>query len=121
MRASSSSIDGSSLTSATSSATFGPKRESSSGERHARLRGSVLEAFTPRAVNRLRPVMRETVSDLLDEWAHIAHELQALNVQLQYQTETGAAQRLLYEFLSPELKKLPKRHDKFRAKQRIGV
>jgi hypothetical protein len=34
---------------------------------------------------------------------------------LQYQLETGAAQRLLYEFLNPELKKLPARHLKFRA------
>ena len=42
---------------------------SSSGERHARLRGSVANAFTPRAVNALRPVMRAVVSDLLDEWA----------------------------------------------------
>ena len=35
--------------------------------------------------------------------------------QLQYQSESGAAQRLLYEFLNPELKKLPQRHRKFRA------
>jgi hypothetical protein len=34
---------------------------------------------------------------------------------LQYQQESGAAQRLLYEFLNPELKKLPPRHQKFRA------
>jgi cytochrome P450 len=39
------------------------------GEVHDRLRGSVAEAFTPRAVNRLRPLMRKVVSDLLDEWA----------------------------------------------------
>lgn len=42
---------------------------SRSGEAHTRLRGSVAEAFTPRAVNRLRPLMRKVVSDLLDEWA----------------------------------------------------
>jgi cytochrome P450 len=40
-----------------------------SGAEHARLRGSVAEAFTPRAVGRLRPLMRRVVSDLLDEWA----------------------------------------------------
>jgi cytochrome P450 len=40
-----------------------------SGEPHARLRGAVAEAFTPRAVNRLRPLIRETVADVLDEWA----------------------------------------------------
>jgi cytochrome P450 len=41
----------------------------SSGERHARLRGSVAEAFTPRAVNRSRALMREVVADLLEAWA----------------------------------------------------
>jgi cytochrome P450 len=41
---------------------------SKSGAEHARLRGSVAEAFTPRAVNRLRGLMRGVVSDLLDEW-----------------------------------------------------
>ena len=40
-----------------------------SGPDHQRLRGSVEEAFTPRAVNRLRPVMRSVVAELLDEWA----------------------------------------------------
>ena len=29
--------------------------------------------------------------------------------------EVGAAQRLLYEFLNPDLKRLPPRHRKFRA------
>jgi cytochrome P450 len=42
---------------------------SSSGERHARLRGSIAEAFTPRAVNRMRPLMQQVVAELLDEWA----------------------------------------------------
>jgi cytochrome P450 len=41
----------------------------SSGERHARLRGSIAAAFGPGNVKRMRPVMRETVSALLDEWA----------------------------------------------------
>jgi cytochrome P450 len=42
---------------------------SRSGAVHARLRASVAEAFTPRAVNRLRGLMREVVGKLLDEWA----------------------------------------------------
>src|SRR6516165_1913902 len=41
----------------------------SSGERHARLRGSISPAFGPGNVKRMRPVMRETMSALLDEWA----------------------------------------------------
>jgi cytochrome P450 len=39
------------------------------GEEHARLRRSVQSAFTPVASNRHRPLMRATVSRLLDEWA----------------------------------------------------
>jgi cytochrome P450 len=42
---------------------------SRTGADHARLRASVAEAFTPRAIERLRPLMRQTVSALLDEWA----------------------------------------------------
>ncbi len=41
----------------------------SAGERHARLRSSVSSALSPRGVARLRPLMRETVSALLDDWA----------------------------------------------------
>jgi hypothetical protein len=52
---------------------------------------------------------------LLDEWEKIAKELNDLGAELQYQIESGAAQRLLYEFLNPELKKLPQRHCLFRA------
>jgi cytochrome P450 len=40
-----------------------------SGPTHARLRGSVAEAFTPRNVNRYRALMRQVISDLLDDWA----------------------------------------------------
>jgi hypothetical protein len=72
-------------------------------------------AETPEEAEALRQRVRGRCVDLLDEWSHIAHDLQGQGVQLQYQIETGAAQRLLYEFLSPELKKLPQRHRKFRA------
>ena len=63
----------------------------------------------------LRQRVRERSLDLFDEWSKIAMELQRNGVDLQYQTEAGAAQRLLYEFLNPELKRLPPRHKKFRA------
>jgi hypothetical protein len=72
-------------------------------------------AETPQEAQALRQRVRERAVDLLDEWSHIAHDLQNQGVPLQYQVETGAAQRLLYEFLNPELKKLPMRHRKFRA------
>jgi hypothetical protein len=72
-------------------------------------------AETPQEAQALRQRVRERAVDLLDEWSHIAHDFQNQGVQLQYQKEAGAAQRLLYEFLSPELKNLPLRHRKFRA------
>jgi len=39
------------------------------GEKHRRLRVSVQSAFSPKNINRYRGLMREVVSDLLDEWA----------------------------------------------------
>ena len=63
----------------------------------------------------LRKRVRERCKDLLDEWSTIAKELHDAGGALQYQTEAGSAQRLLYEFLNPELKNLPPRHKKFRA------
>jgi cytochrome P450 len=39
------------------------------GSEHHRLRGAVAAAFTPRHANRMRPVMRKTISRLLAEWA----------------------------------------------------
>ncbi len=42
---------------------------SQSGPGHARLRASVAAAFTPRHANQMRPLMRQVISDLLDEWA----------------------------------------------------
>ncbi len=40
-----------------------------SGEDHTRLRSSVAAAFSPPSVKSMRPVMRATVSSLLDDWA----------------------------------------------------
>jgi cytochrome P450 len=40
-----------------------------SGEKHKRLRNSVVAAFTPRRANQVRPLMRKVISELLDEWA----------------------------------------------------
>src|SRR5271165_235313 len=39
------------------------------GPEHARIRSSVAASFTPKNINRYRPLMRERVSQLLDEWA----------------------------------------------------
>lgn len=65
--------------------------------------------------NQLRLKVQDRCKDLLDVWSTIAKELDDTSGSLQYQTEVGGAQRLLYEFLSPELKTLPPKHRKFRA------
>jgi cytochrome P450 len=39
------------------------------GAEHARIRGSVAAAFTPRHANQMRPVMRKVIEELLEQWA----------------------------------------------------
>lgn len=85
----------------------------------------VIETLVERAVShsdlppdeteRLRQRVRDRALDLLDEWTRIAMELNQVGGRLQYQKEVGSAQRLIYEFLNPDLKQLPARHKKFRA------
>jgi hypothetical protein len=70
---------------------------------------------TPAEASDIRDRVLFRSRHLLDEWEKIAKELHDVGAELQYQIETGAARRLLYEFLNPELKKLPGRHRKFRA------
>ncbi|HUY32603.1 MAG TPA: DISARM system helicase DrmA [Pirellulales bacterium] len=69
----------------------------------------------PAEAEQLGQRVRERALDLLDEWSKLAKELADVGGSLQYQRETGAARRLLHEFLDPELKQLPPRHKKFRA------
>ncbi len=68
---------------------------------------------------RVKTLVRDRSKDLLDEWCRIAKELRDTGGTLQYQTEVGSARRLLYEFLSPELKALPPRYKKFRANRSL--
>jgi hypothetical protein len=63
--------------------------------------------------------VQDRCKDLLDAWSTIAKELHDAGGALQYQTEVGSAQRLLYEFLNPELKNLPARNKKFRANRSL--
>jgi hypothetical protein len=55
--------------------------------------------------------------DLLDDWSKLAQTFSQTGTALQYQQEEGGAQRLLYEFLNPDLKNVPPQHVKmkFRA------
>ena len=69
----------------------------------------------PADAAKLRQTVQQRALDLLDEWSKYAKELSDAGVALQYQLEAGAARRLLFEFLNPELKLLPPRHRKFRA------
>jgi hypothetical protein len=69
----------------------------------------------------LKQRTRDRARDLLDDWSRVAHELSQIGVGLQYQVEVGAAPRLLYDFLSPELKNLPPHNPKmkFRANRSL--
>ena len=66
---------------------------------------------------KVRNRVRDRANDLLDEWSKLAADLRQTGTALQYQREEGAGQRLLYEFLNPELKNLPVQNPKmkFRA------
>jgi hypothetical protein len=60
------------------------------------------------------------VGDLLDAWSDIALDLQKTGTRLQYQVERpGQGQRLLYEFLNPEVKPKSLRVKKFRANRSL--
>ena len=91
---------------------------------------ATLDRFAIRFANRARnhdPNLSATVAQeyfdkvlhrcgrLLDDWRNIADEFQQTNTKLQYQQEVGAAQRLLYEYLHPDLPNLPAVRRKFRA------
>lgn len=69
----------------------------------------------PPAAQQLFDAVLHRCSRLLDDWRNIADEFQTKNIKLQYQQEVGAAQRLLYEYLHPELPSLPPIRQKFRA------
>ncbi len=92
----------------------------------------VVQALTERAyghsdlplaeAERLRQRVRERAIDLLEVWARVAQEYQAVGTGLQYNpAETGAAKQLLYDFLSPEVRNLPPEHPrmKFRANRSL--
>jgi hypothetical protein len=91
---------------------------------------AMLEQFAIRFANRARnhdPNLNATAAQqlfdkvlhrcgrLLDDWRNIANQFQQTNTKLQYQVEAGAAQRLLYEYLHPDLQNLPAVRRKFRA------
>jgi hypothetical protein len=87
----------------------------------------VAEAISERAANHdkelskdeaetLRLHLRAAVTDLLDDWEHLATEKQG---KLQYQKEVGDAPPLLYDPLDPELLKQNLRAKKFKAQRSL--
>lgn len=72
-------------------------------------------SMTATAAQQLFDKVLQRAGRLLDDWRNIADEFQTTNTQLQYQQEVGAAQRLLYEYLHPDLQNLPPVRRKFRA------
>lgn len=82
-------------------------------------RAKASKRMTPEEGENLRQEVRLRAINLLEEWSKIAMDLSKNGVPFQYQTEVGAAKRLLYEFLNPELKSLPAIHKKFRANRSL--
>lgn len=79
-----------------------------------RARNHDLNLSNPDA-QRLRDHVLQRCRNLLDDWHTIADGFRQTNTRLQYQQEAGAAQRLLYEPLHPDLNTLPPVRRKFRA------
>jgi hypothetical protein len=76
----------------------------------------------PAEAERLRQRVRERAIDLLEVWARVAQDYQAVGTGLQYNpAEAGAAKQLLYDFLSPEVRNLPADNPrmKFRANRSL--
>jgi hypothetical protein len=69
----------------------------------------------PEEAEKLHGKVLARCNALLDDWLNIAKDFKSKNTALQYQKEEGAAQRLLYEPLSPELKDIGKVRRQFRA------
>ena len=65
----------------------------------------------------LREQVRALVKDLLDVWFRIAKDNQDEGIALQYNSREsgGNVTALLHDFLSQELKRLPKAYERFRA------
>lgn len=78
-------------------------------------RAANYKEMSPEDAESLRQQVRDRTLGLLDSWKGIADKYHNQGVELQYQREIGGAQRLLYEFLHPDLKQLPSPHEKFRA------
>jgi hypothetical protein len=72
-------------------------------------------SFDGESADQLATRVGDRTKDLLDEWVGIALDYRDSGVHLQYQQEEGAARRLLYEFLHPELRTLTRQPWKFRA------
>ena len=64
--------------------------------------------------DQLRQRVLKRVVDLLDSWVNIANEMGG---ELQYQSEVGRLQRLLYDPLDPALARRPKEAAKFKAQR----
>jgi hypothetical protein len=75
----------------------------------------------PAEAGQVARAVRGRSMELLDEWSKLAQEFSQTGTGFQYQQEAGGAQRLLYEFLHPELRNLPVRHAKmkFRANRSL--
>ncbi len=67
----------------------------------------------------LRTKLKARVKDLLDSWERIAARKHAIGAGLQYASEVGRAQPLLYQPLDPELRKQAPPAEKFKAQRSL--
>jgi len=73
-------------------------------------------ALTPEEESRLDTNVRQRAKDLLDAWARVAHTKQSAGARLNYQPHEGAdGPSLLHTPLDPELERLTKDEQKFKA------
>jgi hypothetical protein len=71
---------------------------------------------TPTQAAEIQTLVLATCQSLLDDWGAVAAQFQTTNTRLQYQKwEANGPQRLLYDFLDPELPQLHDSRRRFRA------
>jgi hypothetical protein len=71
--------------------------------------------LAPAEQEALRQTVRKEVSELLDDWAKVAHDKGQVGASLQYAREASEGEPLLHTPEDPELKKLPPLQRRFTA------
>ena len=78
-------------------------------------RAEAHSALSASEANALRQKLNQRVADLLDAWAHVAHDHKQVGSTLQYQQHEATGPFLLYDPLDPELLRQMPHARKFKA------